>query len=73
MGDSLRANAERILRDVQGVHSRMAARIDQAEGNRGAPAHRRSRSAGGRELGRGAFDGQTDGEIPDVPEFIPPR
>jgi vacuolar-type H+-ATPase subunit H len=73
MGDSLRANAERILRDVQGVHSRMVARIDQAEGNgRDAPATRRPRSAGGRETARSAFDSQTDGEI-DVPEFIPPR
>src|SRR5205807_9234822 len=32
MGDSLRANAERLLRDVQLVHSRMVAEIDRMDG-----------------------------------------
>ena len=31
MGDSMRANAERILRDVQGVHSHLVARIERVE------------------------------------------
>ena len=62
MGDSLRANAQRLLRDVQEIHSRMMAAIDQKEAELGlepAPRARRStRSA--------------EGEPLDVPEFIPP-
>jgi len=75
MGDSLRANAERILRDVQGVHSQMVARIDRVEGRRtgGSSESRRPRSDGSGTVARGAFDVESDGDLPDVPEFIPPR
>jgi vacuolar-type H+-ATPase subunit H len=75
MGDSLRANAERILRDVQGVHSQMVARIDrvQARSTGGSSESRRPRSDGSGTGARGAFDIDSAGEIPDVPEFIPRR
>ena len=32
MGDSLRSNAERLLRDVQMIHSRMLAQLDRVDG-----------------------------------------
>jgi vacuolar-type H+-ATPase subunit H len=70
MGDSLRSNAERLLRDVQLIHSRMVAQIDRADGGLpGAPApedraRSRQRTAA---PGRGA-----DPDVLDVPEFIPP-
>jgi hypothetical protein len=81
MGDSLRSNAERLLRDVQAVHSRMVAELDRIDGGqRPSPAGRpgparvggRSPSdvvAPRRDRGRVA-DG---GEVLDVPEFIPQR
>jgi vacuolar-type H+-ATPase subunit H len=74
MGDSLRANAERILRDVQGVHSQMVARIERAEGDSPAgSAPRRQRSNGGRTSARAEFGAAAGDDIPDVPEFIPRR
>jgi cell division septum initiation protein DivIVA len=64
MGDSLRANSERLLRDVQAVHSQMVARIERVEaGVTSSPAD--SRQAGS--------NGHGSGELPDVPEFIPRR
>ncbi|HEY5428679.1 MAG TPA: hypothetical protein VIK04_06130 [Solirubrobacteraceae bacterium] len=75
MGESLRANAERILRDVQGVHGQMVARIDRVEGRR-APASsesRRARSGRSRGGAREAVSVEGDDGIPDVPEFIPRR
>jgi hypothetical protein len=63
---SMRANAERILRDVRLAHGGMTARLDQA-----APA-------GGAREPRGARDQRArrgeDGpdEDLDVPEFVPP-
>jgi vacuolar-type H+-ATPase subunit H len=81
MGDSLRANAERILRDVQSVHKQMVARIEQAEGDgRGAAAarevpaaSRRPRSDGAWASARARFESPADDGVPDVPEFIPRR
>jgi hypothetical protein len=75
MGDSLRTNAERLLRDVAGVHSQMVARIERAEGSasRAASLPGRTRADGSRPVARGAFDSQADGELPDVPEFMPRR
>jgi vacuolar-type H+-ATPase subunit H len=71
MGDSLRANAERILRDVQSVHGQMMARIDRVESRQlGSSSESRGRS---RSSAREPFDGGGEGEIPDVPEFIPRR
>jgi vacuolar-type H+-ATPase subunit H len=70
MGDSLRANAERLLRDVQSIHSQMVARIDRVEANgRLAPVARDSRPASSRSVTRDSFD--AGGDLPDVPEFIP--
>ncbi len=72
MRDALRANAERILRDVQSVHSQMVARIDrvQAASSRATSSPRRSN--GGRRSARAEFGPASADEIPDVPEFIPP-
>lgn len=75
MGDSLRVNAERILRDVQVVHSQLVAKIDRLErsipaANR-APARRRADRAG--DLTRGPLAGEAPDDMPDVPEFIPRR
>ncbi len=71
MGDSLRSNAERLLRDVQLVHSRMVAQIDRTDG--GLPPAGRSgagisarRGVSGRAAARDVADDL------DVPEFIPP-
>jgi hypothetical protein len=62
MGDSLRPNAQRLLRDVQEIHSRMVAEVDQKEAELGLePAPRTRRSTRSQE-----------GEALDVPEFIPP-
>jgi hypothetical protein len=75
MDDSLRANAERLLRDVQSVHSQMMARIERVEAHQrqvtGRPAERPAeRRTGGRpDPGTGSA---ADGDF-DVPEFIPRR
>lgn len=81
MGDSLRSNAERLLRDVQLIHTRMVATLEDAGGTpsprgslgRGAartstPSSSASRAAASNS-GRPArgFEDELD-----VPEFIPP-
>jgi hypothetical protein len=73
MGDSLRANAERILRDVQAVHSQMVAQIEHAERT---PSHRppaagQLRPGTGRSGARAEVADQSAEDLPDVPEFIP--
>ena len=75
MGDSLRANAERILRDVQGVHSQLVAKIERIERatSPAATAPPRTRADRARDLARGPFAGEGEGDVPDVPEFIPRR
>jgi vacuolar-type H+-ATPase subunit H len=72
MGDSLRSNAERLLRDVQMIHSRMVAQIDRADGGAGAtgvPGSSRRAPDRGRSVMPGPL---ADGEVIEVPEFIPP-
>ncbi len=72
MGDSLRSNAERLLRDVQMIHSRMVAQIDRADGGVGAgdlPIQARRAPARGRSV---VPEPPADGEVIEVPEFIPP-
>ena len=50
MGDSLRSNAERLLRDVQMIHSRMVAQLDRADGGVG-PGELRYKPGAGRPEG----------------------
>ena len=38
LGDSLRSNADRLLRDIQNVHSRLVAQIERADTKSGLPA-----------------------------------
>jgi vacuolar-type H+-ATPase subunit H len=80
MGDSLRSNAERLLRDVQMIHSRMVAELDRADGGLGALSGYRASRAPDRPA-RGSDGAPRDrlprepiegGEVLDVPEFIPP-
>jgi vacuolar-type H+-ATPase subunit H len=79
MGDSLRSNAELILRDVHSVHKQMMGRIERAEGGSGTPAprssgpNRRPRSDGAWASARARFESSDGEEVPDVPEFIPRR
>jgi hypothetical protein len=76
MGNSLRSNAERLLGDVQRVHSRLLSQIARVEREAGispAPARgtRRDRAAApGGDGGRAA--GVADDDGLEVPEFIPP-
>jgi cell division septum initiation protein DivIVA len=68
MGDSLRANSTRLLRDVQQVHKQMVARIEAAGGDVGGLGPiRASRAGEGEPRERVQV---LDGEL-DVPEFIP--
>jgi F0F1-type ATP synthase membrane subunit b/b' len=67
MGESLRANSARLLRDIQQIHSQMLARIDAGAGAAGLeplPASR-ARPANGRTSSR------PDADRLEVPEFIP--
>src|SRR6202012_1938537 len=77
MSNSLRANAERLLGDVQRVHSRLVAQVERGGGAaggggggaRGPGARRRERNepaADGERVPTAVDDGL------DVPEFIPP-
>jgi len=59
MGDALRSNSERLLRDVQAIHSRMVAELDQVDG--GASRLPTARDSSPRRI-----------DDLDVPEFIPP-
>jgi vacuolar-type H+-ATPase subunit H len=70
MGDSMRSNAERLLRDVQMIHSRMVAEIDRVDGGASRlPALGGEPPVRDREGRRASLsDG---GEVLDVPEFIP--
>ena len=73
MGDSLRANADRLLKDVQRIHSKMTHDLDRAEPGASAPAVSVSRSSRSRsaEPQREAPTAPSTGEVLDVPEFIP--
>jgi uncharacterized membrane protein YqiK len=71
MGDSMRSNAERLLRDVQMIHSRMVAEIDRADGG-ASRAPVRTSEPGLRDRERRRASLSDEGEVLDVPEFIPP-
>jgi hypothetical protein len=86
LGDSLRSNAERLLRDVQGVHSHLMAQIERADAKSGIsrPAPGSSSRPAGSDAPRLSVSPRgnrdrdvppppADGEVLDVPEFIPPR
>jgi hypothetical protein len=57
------------------VHSQLVAKIERIERAtrpaKTAPA--RTRADRARDLARGPFADEGDGEVPDVPEFIPRR
>jgi vacuolar-type H+-ATPase subunit H len=76
LGDSLRSNAERLLRDVQAIHSRMVAgldRVDDGASRITTPGESERESGTGRR-GRGVvLEGPTDVDGLDIPEFIPPE
>ncbi|HEY8763979.1 MAG TPA: hypothetical protein VIM18_07310, partial [Solirubrobacteraceae bacterium] len=71
MGDSMRSNAERLLRDVQMIHSQMVAEIDRTDGGAGRlPVRSSEPLVRDRERRRASLS--DEGEVLDVPEFIPP-
>jgi vacuolar-type H+-ATPase subunit H len=77
LGDSLRSNAERLLRDVQAIHSNMLAQIDRVDPERASQlrdnAGGRSRSGTSERARRTPPAAARSVEEPlDVPEFIPP-
>jgi cell division septum initiation protein DivIVA len=76
LGDSLRVNADRLLKDVQTIHTRMVAQIERVQGEAGpARSPRRSRSSADREGDQAAGDAlppPPDDDELDVPEFVPP-
>jgi len=76
MSNSLRSNADRLLGDVQRVHSRLVAQIERVEGaagGRGAgrPATRRRPREETADSPEPRSSTVTDDGL-DVPEFIPP-
>jgi uncharacterized membrane protein YqiK len=75
MGDSMRSNAELLLRDVQAIHSRMVSQLDRIDaGASRVPAPRtseRDAGSGRRPRDRGSAGGDHNDEL-SVPEFIPP-
>jgi hypothetical protein len=75
MGDSLRANAELLLGDIQAVHSSMVAKLDRVDGGATripAPRTTDPDSASRRRSRESALDQSPDvGEL-EIPEFIPP-
>ncbi|PZS09836.1 MAG: hypothetical protein DLM64_09840 [Solirubrobacterales bacterium] len=97
LGDCLHANAERLLRDMQTIHSQLVAQLDRVDGDVSRiPVGSLGESVvdrGGAALGRleAALDRReevldrdeltrdravalaAEGEVLDVPEFVPPR
>ena len=72
MGHSLRTNAELLLGDVQRVHARMMRDLDEVTGDMGAEVEDRpGRAAGRARSGRSGLTEPPDGEVLDVPEFMP--
>ncbi len=82
MSDSLRSNAERLLRDVKTLHSSMVRQIDRVDAGRedllASPPPARARSGERGRAGRSPTPQRPERELfdqseLDVPEFIPPR
>jgi hypothetical protein len=61
LSDSLRVNAERLLRDVRDAHAELSARLDRADPDRGGSVRRSVAPA------------PPAAAEPEVPEFIPRR
>jgi cell division septum initiation protein DivIVA len=57
MGDALRSNADRLLRDIQAIHSRMVGELERAAPDE-APQP------------PGEAPAPTDDEVLDVPDFV---
>jgi vacuolar-type H+-ATPase subunit H len=80
MSEALRSNSQRLLRDVQRVYSQLVAKLDavdgsfaatqRSQGGRARPAAVARDSAAGRD--RELPPPPDNGEVLDVPEFIPP-
>jgi hypothetical protein len=81
MGDALRANAERLLHDIQSIHSRMVSDLEKADPSWAPNAHPDAPDAGS-AAGEPAPTEPTPAAAPtparaddelDVPDFIPQR
>jgi hypothetical protein len=70
MGDSLKANADRLLRDVQRIHSRMTRELDSVGSATDEPEVTASRSRPSAADESESLLSPT-GEVLDVPEFLP--
>jgi hypothetical protein len=69
MGDSLRANGERMLRDIQRIHGAMLSDLDRVTPGGGTPQKPRSDRAGSRSEPEQSLSDSD--EALDVPDFIP--
>jgi vacuolar-type H+-ATPase subunit H len=65
LSDSLRTNANRLLRDILDAHAALTAELDQVGGG---PSAERPRNGGAERPPRPRIDGDLD-----VPEFVPGR
>jgi cell division septum initiation protein DivIVA len=65
MSDVLRSNAERLLRDIQAIHSQMVGRLDQVD-----PAHDDNESAPTSTPSGKAPDPAAEDEVLEVPDFV---
>jgi vacuolar-type H+-ATPase subunit H len=77
MGDALRSNSQRLLRDVQRVYSQLVSRLDEVDGEFAATHRSQGGSSRAIERVRPATSRDLppppdNGEVLDVPEFIPP-
>ena len=72
MGDSLRSNADRLLRDVQRIHSQLVARLDRIDAGAGTGAEAGGGAGETPRRGRPADAPADNGDVLEVPEFIPP-
>ncbi len=78
MGDAMRSNAQRLMRDIQQIHSQLVARLDRIDGGASGAepdsvarrGRRRDLEPRGRSTAAAVGD---DGDALDVPEFIPPE
>jgi hypothetical protein len=68
LGNSLRSNADRLLHDIQAVHSTFLAQIDKVDPSRTA-LNQAMRGSARHTSDRSRVNGEDD-EL-DVPEFIP--